>query len=133
MSRKGKLLIVEDDTETRRLYAIGLNRYGFEVKLAANGAEALDRVEAEDPDLLLLDLMMPVMNGWEVLERINPSGKPVRVPVVIITGQPPEIQAQHQHASIAAWLDKPTTIERIANAVSEILDNRPSTPQDHDH
>ena len=61
--RNRKVLLVEDNADVRRLYAIGLNQRGFEVKLAANGAEAVDRVATERPDYILLDWMMPLMDG----------------------------------------------------------------------
>ena len=68
---KPKVLLVEDNADVRRLYAIGLNQRGFEVKLAANGAEAVDRVATERPDFILLDWMMPLMDGREVVERLD--------------------------------------------------------------
>ena len=67
---KQKVLLVEDNADVRRLYAIGLNQRGFEVKLAANGAEAVDRVASERPDYILLDWLMPLMDGQEVVERL---------------------------------------------------------------
>jgi two-component system, OmpR family, response regulator CpxR len=116
MPTKQKILIVEDNSDLRRLYAIGLNRYGYEVKLAANGLEALDRIEQEHPDMILLDVVMPVMDGWEVLERVNPSGEDSQIPVIVVSGQsnPPD----HPPSQIAAWLAKPVTIEELANAIA---------------
>ena len=67
MASRAKVLIVEDNSDVRRLYAIGLNQRGFEVKLAANGAEAVERIAAEKPDVVLLDWLMPLMDGGEVL------------------------------------------------------------------
>src|SRR5437879_13558328 len=71
---KARVLIVEDNSDVRRLYAIGLNQYGFEVKLAANGAEAVERITAERPDFILLDWLMPLMDGLEVLSRLQVNG-----------------------------------------------------------
>ena len=71
MGGRPKILLVEDNADVRRLYAIGLNQRGYEVKLAANGAEAVDRLSTERPDYLLLDWLMPLMDGQEVVERIG--------------------------------------------------------------
>src|SRR5204863_5244364 len=69
MAFRTKVLIVDDNSDVRRLYAIGLNQRGFEVKLAANGAEAVERVATERPDVSPLDWVMPLMDGGEVLSK----------------------------------------------------------------
>src|SRR6476646_6376805 len=100
MPSKAKILIVEDNSDVRRLYAIGLNQRGFEVKLAANGAEALERIVDEKPDVVLLDWLMPLMDGGELLDRIgNDNGH--SIPVIVISGQP---APQPLDPRILAWL-----------------------------
>src|SRR5438045_7423795 len=87
---KPRVLIVEDESDVRRLYAIGLNQRGFEVKLAANGAEAVERIASEKPDVILLDWLMPLMDGGEVLNKLSGNGNGP-VSVIVISGQqPPE-------------------------------------------
>src|SRR5437868_13673216 len=85
MTARPKILIVEDESDLRRLYAIGLNQRGFEVKLASNGAEAVERLSTEAPDVILLDLIMPIMDGWEVIDRVSNSDCGSRV--IVISGQ----------------------------------------------
>ena len=104
-----RVLIVEDNSEVRRLYAIGLNQRGYEVKLAANGAEAVERIAAERPDVILLDWVMPLMDGREVLERL---GDGTAVPIIVISGHPapPNVADDPR---ILAWLSKPVTIEEL--------------------
>ncbi len=107
MSRP-KILIVEDNSDVRRLYAIGLNQRGFEVKLAANGAEAVERITSgEKPDVILLDWLMPLMDGGEVLTRIG--AEPVTV--IVISGQPQP--AQPLDPRIQCWLTKPVSIDDL--------------------
>src|SRR5438874_11781417 len=84
---KPRVLIVDDNSDIRRLYAIGLNQRGFEVKLAANGAEALERIVDEKPDIVLLDWLMPLMDGGELLDRIG-GNNGHSIPVIVISGQP---------------------------------------------
>jgi len=116
---KPRILIVEDDADARRLYAIGLNQRGLEVKLAANGAEAIERITGgEKPDVILLDWLLPLMDGAEVLARLSDVREAASIQIIVISGQPipdgipPRIQR---------WLTKPVSIEEL---VSEI--QRPS-------
>jgi len=120
-SAKARILIVEDDSDVRRLYAVGLNRHGFEVKLAANGPEAIDRIENELPDLILLDVGLPLMTGWEVLDRVNPKDRKPPIPVIVVSGEA-ENQDQVSAHGVAAWLSKPVTIEELVNTISQHLE-----------
>jgi CheY-like chemotaxis protein len=117
MALKPKVLLVEDNADVRRLYAIGLNQRGFEVKLASNGAEAVDRVASERPDYILLDWLMPLMDGNEVIERLETQNSASDVEIIVISGQPapPEMPAR-----VRTWLTKPLSVDEL---VSEI--NRP--------
>lgn len=112
MVPKPKVLIVEDDSDVRRLYAIGLNQRGFEVKLAANGAEAVERINAEKPDVVLLDWLMPLMDGGEVLGKLENGSR--NVPVIVISGQPAPEEIDPR---IRRWLVKPVTIEQLVEEI----------------
>jgi len=116
---KPKILIVDDNSDVRRLYAIGLNQRGFEVKLAANGAEAVERISSERPDVVLLDWLMPLMDGGEVLDRLGPDAASC-IPIIVISGQPaPAIGLDPR---IQCWLTKPVTVEEL---VMEIQRRQP--------
>lgn len=110
---KIKVLIVEDNSDVRRLYAIGLNQRGFEVKLASNGAQALERVRSEKPDVILLDWLMPLMDGGEVLEHLSNDGA-ASIPVIVISGQaaPPVVDPR-----ISRWLTKPIGIDELVSVI----------------
>lgn len=111
---RAKILIVEDESDVRRLYAIGLNQHGFEVKLAANGAEAVERIAAEKPDVILLDWVMPLMDGREVLERLAEMNG--AIPVIVISGQPPP-PLDEFGSRIRCWMVKPVTIEDLVGEI----------------
>jgi CheY-like chemotaxis protein len=111
MAGRPKVLIVEDNSDVRRLYAIGLNQRGFEVKLASNGAEAVERIAREKPDVILLDWVMPLMDGGEVLNKLAADGK-ASVPIIVISGQQPPTD-QTLDPRIRSWLTKPVTIDEL--------------------
>ena len=116
---KARVLIVEDNSDVRRLYAIGLNQRGFEVKLAANGAEAVERVDAERPDVILLDWIMPLMDGGEVLRKLSGNGG-ASIPVIVISGQPAP-PADELDPRIRTWLTKPVTIDEVVLQIESPL------------
>jgi PAS domain S-box-containing protein len=83
----GRILVVEDDPDTRRLLAETISEYGFQVRSAANGRDALDRLAEATPDLIVSDLMMPVMDGFTFLGQLQQDPVWSRVPVVILTAK----------------------------------------------
>lgn len=121
-----KILLVEDNADVRRLYAIGLNQRGFEVKLAANGAEAVARIHDEHPDYVLLDWMMPLMDGGEVVERVLSDPTSDGIEIIVVSGQP---APQALPDRVRSWLTKPLTVDEL---VSEIRrDKAPAAPLAH--
>ena len=119
-----KILIVEDNSDVRRLYAIGLNQRGFEVKLAANGAEAMERIASERPDVILLDWLLPLMDGGEVLQKLAGDDGMSAVPIIVISGQP---EPERLDPRVHCWLTKPVSLDDL---VSRIHDTAPHHPAD---
>jgi CheY-like chemotaxis protein len=113
VASRAKVLIVEDNSDVRRLYAIGLNQRGYEVKLAANGAEAVERISSERPDVVLLDWLMPLMDGGEVLRKLSENGNR-SVPVIVISGQPAPDELDPR---IRCWLTKPVSIDELVTEI----------------
>ena len=104
MKSTGRILVVDDDPDLREFLRLMLTSMGFEVTSAANGREALDVMDGHDPDLILLDMKMPVMNGWEFCRALE--GRNSRPPIVVLTAAPdPAGRAAEVHAE--GWLGKP--------------------------
>jgi two-component system phosphate regulon response regulator PhoB len=118
VTSKARILIVEDDSDVRRLYAIGLNQRGYEVKLAANGAEAVDRIESERPDVILLDWLMPLMDGAEVLARLSRETRTPATTIIVISGHP-EPEGRALDPRIRCWLAKPVSIDDLVFRIEE--------------
>jgi len=88
MALMKKILVVEDNEDNRRILVYRLRKIGqFDIREAANGQQAIEAVKAELPDLIFMDLKMPVMDGWEATKRIRqmPSGDTVRI--IALTAQ----------------------------------------------
>jgi len=86
-----RVLIVEDEPDIRELVVHHLKREGYQVSVAASGEEALRQVQASPPDLVLLDLMMPAMNGLEVCRRLRQDPVTASLPIVMLTAKGDEV------------------------------------------
>ena len=87
MARKRRILAVDDERHIVRLIQVNLERAGYEVATAFDGPEALKSVEAEKPDLCVLDVMMPKMDGFEVLKRLQANPETRDIPVIMLTAK----------------------------------------------
>ena len=109
-----RLLIVDDDREIRETLRAVLEDEGFTVAVAANGAEAIAKLEERPPRLVLLDLMMPVVDGWEVLARMRADPQLAAVPVCICTAlSSPSARAEFV-------LRKPFDFEDVMDVVDRV-------------
>lgn len=85
MADKKSILLVEDDTFVSDIYQTKLGEEGFEVIFAENGVEAMKELEKKVPDIILLDIVMPYMDGMEVLKKLKDNNKWKNVPVILLT------------------------------------------------
>jgi len=120
-----KVLMVEDDPAMREIVVHTLQTHGFEVKEAENGQRGLDLINSDKPDIVLLDLMMPEMDGFQVLEQIraNPDAKIAGTPIIILSNLWSNKDILRTKAlKVEAYLVKAYfTTEEILNKVKEIL------------
>jgi len=111
---RARILIVEDDSDVRRLFAIGLNQRGFEVKLASNGADAVERIRTEKPDVILLDWLMPLMDGGQMLDHLGAGA--AKIPIIVISGEPAPDALDPR---VQSWLTKPVTIDDLVTEIEQ--------------
>jgi len=83
--KKNKILIVEDDRFLTKLLSLRLERNGFEVEASFDGEEALEKIKKQSPDLIVLDLILPKKDGFEVLEELKKINKGKKIPVLILS------------------------------------------------
>ena len=104
----GKVLVVDDEDDIRELCRVNLEFEGFEVVDAANGPSALELAARARPDVIFLDLMMPVMDGWEVLRRLKEDDATADTPVVLLTARTGEQdQMRGWEEGILEYVSKP--------------------------
>jgi len=117
-----KILVAEDERDIRDLIGFTLRFAGFEVVAVANGQEAVEAAVQEMPDLILLDVRMPVMTGYEACSRIKNDPKVCRIPVVFLSakGQEAEIRTGLD-AGATEYLLKPFAPDELVQRVKELL------------
>jgi two-component system response regulator (stage 0 sporulation protein F) len=116
---KKKILIVEDEEGLRFLYKEELEAEGYEVLTAGNGREAIQQLEEGRPDLIILDIVMPVMDGMEALGRI--VGKERKIPIILNTSYPGYRQDFMSWAA-DAYVTKSTDLGELKDKVRELLE-----------
>ncbi|MBI4743943.1 MAG: response regulator transcription factor [Actinobacteria bacterium] len=114
--------MVEDDPDLLELIAFNLKCEGYEVVTARDGIEALEEVHREKPDLIVLDIMMPRVDGWEVLSRLRKAPDTVNLPVIILTVKKEDVSVLFGFELGANdYLTKPFRIEELSARVKAIL------------
>ena len=118
-----RILCIEDDPEMIALIRLILGRQGFEVLGANSGRKALELLQNETVDLILLDLMMPEMDGWEVFRRLRSQERTAKVPVIVVTARSQNIdRVLGLHiAKVDEYLTKPFTPRQLLETVKRVL------------
>jgi two-component system, cell cycle response regulator DivK len=121
-----KLLIVEDNEFNRDMLSRRLIRRGYEVVLAVDGAEGLAMAGSERPDLILLDMSLPVLDGWEVARRIKAADTTRGIPIVALTAHAMAgDEARARSAGCDDFDTKPIDIERLLGKIGTWLEAPP--------
>jgi two-component system, OmpR family, response regulator VicR len=120
------ILCIEDEPEMIDLIRLILGRRGFEVKGAAGGVEGLKIIRQNPPDLVLLDLMMPDMDGWEVYQQMKADEKTKKIPVIVVTAKAQSIdKVLGLHiAKVDDYITKPFSPQDLMNSVDKVLKSR---------
>lgn len=117
-----KLLLVDDDLEIVEMLQQRLTREGYEVVVAFDGEEALVKVKEANPDVIILDLMLPKLNGFEVLKEIREKFKDKWRPIIILSGQV-DLDSVRKGYSMEAdhYLTKPCTLDNILRGIRTMI------------
>lgn len=124
---KKKILVVDDERHIVRLVEVNLVRAGYDVITAYDGVEALEKVKQEEPDMIVLDVMMPRMDGFEVLKHLQADPDTQDIPVIMLTAKAQDADIFRGWSSgVSSYLTKPfnprellTFVERIFQSLEE--------------
>jgi len=117
-----KILVIEDESNIQKLAKANLTASGYKVRVAANGEKGLELAELERPNLILLDLRMPGMSGWDVLMALKTNQRLRRIPVIIMTATVPESEEYKIRGMRATgYLVKPFSADELLRQVKQVL------------
>jgi DNA-binding response OmpR family regulator len=114
-----RVVVVDDDEPIRQLVANVLEDAGYEVRLAADGVAALEAIEAWAPDLVTLDLVMPGLDGWGVIERLRKVANPP--PIVVVSGRTDEVPPGVLDRCVAGYVTKPFHVADLLATCRRVL------------
>jgi len=122
-----KILCIEDEPEMIDLIRLILSRRGFEISGANGGKEGLEMVRREHPDLVLLDLMMPQIDGWEVYQQMKSDSALKTIPVIVVTAKAQSIDKVLglQIAKVDDYITKPFSPQDLLASVDKVLGSKP--------
>lgn len=118
-----KILVVDDDSGLGSLVKNILEKEGFSIALASNGEEAIDKMKKEKPELVLLDVMMPKMSGWDVVKVMEEMPEFKQIPVAMLTVKPLTLDVLYSKEveRIIDYIQKPFTKQELVKKVKEIF------------
>lgn len=124
--KKEKILIVEDDMYINKMYQLKLNLEGYEVEVAENGRIGMEKVKSFKPDIMLLDILMPEMDGFEVLKAIKEDSSIKSIPILIMSnlGQEDHIQKGKELGAIGYIVKTQYTPAKVVETIKEVLSKK---------
>ena len=126
MRQRGTVLVVDDQPVLRELMADALTAAGYDVITAGNGARALDRVRHLRPDVIVLDIMMPVVDGFGFLEAYGQEVAANSAPVVVVSATlSTDVVRRLHELGVSAWLSKPFDLDELVSCVQRLVQQRP--------
>jgi two-component system, cell cycle response regulator DivK len=127
-AKKQLVLVVDDFADNREMYSEYLSFSGYEVIEATNGKEAIDAAQQRMPDIIIMDLSLPVMDGWEATRRLKADERTKRIPVVALTGH---ALAGHskgaRDAGCDSFLAKPCLPDQLVAEIKRMLESGKAT------
>jgi two-component system, cell cycle response regulator DivK len=128
MSPQPLVLVVDDFQDNREMYAEFLAYQGFRVIQAANGVEALDQAFSNHPDIIIMDLSLPVMDGWEATRRLKADQRTNGIPVVALTGHAMQGHSKGaMEAGCDSFVAKPCLPDQLVAEIRKMLSSARSS------
>jgi CheY-like chemotaxis protein len=117
-----RILLVEDQEMNRDMLARRLKKRGYEVSIAVDGAEGVEKARAESPDLILMDMSLPVMDGWEATRTLKADEATQAIPVIALTAHAMSTDREKAlEAGCDAYETKPVELPRLLETMEKLL------------
>ncbi|MGA2801241.1 MAG: response regulator [Verrucomicrobiota bacterium] len=125
---RGKILVVEDNADQLEIIRLVLEKEGFAIGTAANGGDALVKTRSILPDLIILDLMLPDINGFDICQTLRKDPRTASVPIIMLTGLSGELdRVAALESGCNEFLKKPLKVEKLISVVDKFLRSRRSS------
>jgi two-component system alkaline phosphatase synthesis response regulator PhoP len=127
MSEKKRILVVDDEPDFASIVQANLEKEGFEVEVAYDGVEGLEKVKANPPDAIVLDVMMPEMDGYQLCSRLKGNDVYCNIPIVLLTAVADHVTStRYSHADGMAteaddYLPKPASAGQITQSIKRLI------------
>ncbi|HEV2149617.1 MAG TPA: response regulator [Longimicrobiaceae bacterium] len=121
MEPQKTVLVVDDDSDSRNICSLFLQHHGYRVVEAVDGEEGVRRARVEHPALILMDVTLPVLDGWAATEQLKDDPETASIPVVILTGHALERDRARALSIGEGYLPKPCTPRRILEEVQRLI------------
>jgi len=122
---KTKILVIEDNEQNIYLVSFILEKYGYQVVQARNGAEGIEKAQQEKPDMVLLDIQLPVMNGYEVAQELRKGKELKTTPIIAITSYAMPGDREHAlEAGCSGYIEKPINPDTFINQITGYFDSQ---------
>jgi CheY-like chemotaxis protein len=116
-----KILVVDDEPDILKVVLFRLNKLGYEVLTATNGIEALDSARENIPDLILLDLMIPVLDGVEVAKRLKSEEETKYIPIIVLTASTHKVAEKAKECQAEDYITKPFVPEELVEKIKKFI------------
>jgi CheY-like chemotaxis protein len=123
MTPQKTVMVVEDEPAIRGLLSLVLESEDYQVETAEDGQEALDKLQGQRPDAILLDLMLPRVDGWAVIESLSADSRPDDIPIIAVSGGQ-RYTAVGEHG-VHAFLSKPFDLDTLLVVLEQVLPSEP--------
>lgn len=117
----GKIMVVDDEMHLARILQFTLEHAGYEVVTAFDGKEAIDALEREEPDLVILDLMLPVVDGYKVCNVMKTSERFKETPVIILSARDFSREELDEPLNADLLMEKPFNTENLLNEIARLM------------
>ena len=125
LADRNRILCIEDDVDMLELFHVLLTRHGYVVEGVTKGQEGLESIRRLKPDLVILDIMMPVMDGWQVYQQMKEDETTRDIPTIVVTAKSQLIDKVLglEIAKVDAYIGKPFSPQELLDSISKVLSN----------